>query len=62
MEAHFASLNNLDNKFSNGDGSEEMAEPEYRMSLIQSIRASNLESIGEKSDEVSLIIGTEQLL
>jgi len=34
MEAHFASLNNLDNKFSNGDGSEEMAEPEYRMSLI----------------------------
>jgi hypothetical protein len=43
MEAHFASLNNIDNKFSNNESSEQLTEPEYRMSLIQSIRESNLE-------------------
>ena len=54
MEEHFASLNNLDNKFSNGDDSEQRTEPEYRMSLIQSMRESNYEA--------SFKIGAEQLL
>ena len=44
MFAHFESLNNIDNKFSsNNESSDQMAEPGYRMSLIQSIRESDFE-------------------